>query len=318
MFRKLTYTLTLLTLASVLAFASGTKEGAPASSSASEGNGKLASNSSTEGPLIAVSILPQRYFVNRIAGTTVRTLVLVGPGQDPHSYEPTPKQMAELAVAKAWVRSNTDFEIALTPKIKNLYPSLMIVDGTEGVAFRPLEAHHDEGEVSTDHTDAGGINIDRHTWLGHTNVKIMAKHIKNTLVTLFPQNKALYETNYNDFINDIDREFTVLKTELAPLKGRAVFVYHPAFGYFLDEFGIRQEAVETGGKEPTAKELSVLIEKARADKAAAIFVQAQFPVSAAETVAQAVGAKVLPLDPLAEDWLSNIHLMGKALTGALK
>jgi zinc transport system substrate-binding protein len=317
MFRKFAYTLALLSLGSVLTFASGTKEATAASSAAPAANGKASSYAGTEVPLIAVSILPQRYFVNRIAGTTVRTLVLVGPGQDPHSYEPSPKQMAELAVAKAWVRSNTDFEIALNPKIKNLYPSLMIVDGTEGVAFRPLEAHHDEGEA-TDHNDGGGINIDRHTWLGHTNANIMAKHIKDTLVTLFPQNKALYETNYQSLINDIDREFTALKTELAPLKGRTVFVYHPAFGYFLDEFGIHQEAVETGGKEPTAKDLSVLIEKARADKVAAIFVQAQFPVAAAQTVAQAVGAQVLPLDPLAEDWLTNIGVMGKSLMKALK
>lgn len=313
------YTLALLSLGSVLAFASGKSEGASASSSPQSDTAVTGTaGSSTDGPLIAVSILPQRYFINRIAGNTVRTLVLVGPGQDPHSYEPTPKQMADLAVSKAWVRSNTDFEIALTPKIKNLYPSLMVVDGTEGVVFRPLEAHHDEGEAATDQSSAGGINIDRHTWLGHSNAKIMATHIKDTLVTLFPKNKDLYETNYRAFIADMDREFAALKTELAPLKGRTVFVYHPAFGYFLDEFGIHQEAVEVGGKEPTAKELSVLIEKARTDKVAAIFVQAQFPVAAAKTVAQAVGAQVLPLDPLAEDWLSNIDRMGKALAKALQ
>jgi zinc transport system substrate-binding protein len=92
-----------------------------------------------------------------------------------------------------------------------------------------------------------------------------------------------------------------------------VFVYHPAFGYFLDEFNIRQEAVETGGKEPGPRALNALIEKIRREKPAAIFVQAQFPAAAAKTVAEATGADVVALDPLSRDWLENIRVMGEAL-----
>jgi zinc transport system substrate-binding protein len=90
-------------------------------------------------------------------------------------------------------------------------------------------------------------------------------------------------------------------------------VYHPAFGYFLDEFGIIQEAVETGGKEPTPRQLGRLIEKARAEKVKVIFVQAQFPAESARTAAAAAGAELVSLDPLAPDWLANISVMGEAL-----
>ena len=96
-----------------------------------------------------------------------------------------------------------------------------------------------------------------------------------------------------------------------------MFVYHPAFGYFLDEFGIRQEAVEMGGKEPTPRELIGLVERVRREETAAIFVQAQFPVNTARTVAAAVGATVFPLDPLVPDWLANVRAIGDALKTVL-
>ena len=112
---------------------------------------------------------------------------------------------------------------------------------------------------------------------------------------------------------DINAEFDRLREELAPLRGRTVFVYHPAFGYFLDEFEIRQEAVETGGKEPTPRTLFRLIERARAEGAAAIFVQTQFPLQSARAAAEAVGAELAALDPLAPDWLANIRVLGAAL-----
>ncbi len=291
------------------AFAAGRKDGASA-------DGK---------PTVAVSILPQEYFVSRISGGRVEALVLVGPGQNPHSYEPTPRQMAALSTASAWILSNTEFEAALRPKIAAQYPTLAIVDGTEGVRFRPMEAHdhdeedhHEEGHEGDDHDDDHGEegNIDRHTWLGKEGALILAGHIKETLIRIDGAGRQVYEENYRTLVQDVEREFSALASELASLRGKTVFVYHPAFGYFLDEFGIVQEAVEVGGKEPSAKTLSALIDKAKEEKPAAIFVQPQFSTRAAKNVADAVGAQVVALDDLAPDWLANIRRMGDALKKA--
>jgi len=289
----------LLSLFGVGVFAGGAKQSA-----------------SAEKPMIAVSILPQGYFVQRIAGDLVDQVVLVGEGQSPHAYEPTPKQMGSLAKAKAWILSNSDFERGLQPKIAAQYPSLLIVDGTEGVEFRKMEAHTHEGEAGHQEEAATDMNIDRHTWLGRAPAKIMAGHIRDALARVDPANTKTYNANYRALLADIDREFDALVPTLAPLKGQAVFVFHPAFGYFLDEFGIEQEAVETGGKEPTAKALSALIDEARQDGVKVIFVQAQFPTQAATTLADAIGAQVLPLDPLAADWLDNIRRIGATLQKA--
>jgi len=270
---------------------------------------------------IAVSILPQQYFLERIGGDRVKALVLVGPGQNPHSYEPTPSQMAELSGAKAWILSGTDFEIGLVPTVKAQFPSIKIVDGTEGIAFRTLQENERELGEDDDHLegeDHHETNVDRHTWLGQEPSKIISGRIHDELVAADPAGKADYDANYAALIADIDAVYGDLKASLAPFSGKTVMVFHPAFGYFLDSVGLKQESVETGGKEPTAKTLSALIEKAKAEKVPAIFVQAQFPVAAAKAVADEAGAEVVMLDPLAPDWLDNIKKMGEALKKAYK
>jgi zinc transport system substrate-binding protein len=267
-------------------------------------------------PVIAVSILPQKYFLERIGGDRVSALVLVGQGQNPHSYDPTPKQMTSLSSSAAWILSGTDFEITLKPKLAALYPSLLIVDGTSGIKFRKLQSHT-HNDDKDHHKHKNKINIDRHTWLGWKSSKIMAGHVRDILVKIDPKGKSFYDLNYRSLVKDIDSVFNNLKKTLKPLSGKTVLVFHPAFGYFLDEFGIGQEAVETGGKEPNAKVLAALIEEAKAEKTPAIFVQSQFPVNAAKTIADAVGAKVVMLDPLSADWLENIKKMGAALESSL-
>jgi len=252
------------------------------------------------GTLIAVSIVPQQWFVSRIGGDKVRTLVLAGPGQNPHNYEPTPRQIKDLAQAGAWILSGVEFEITLRPKVEKSFPKLPIVDGVAGVTLRQSE----------------NADFDRHTWLGSGPAKILAAHIRDTLSVLDPSGAQFYTENYENLLREIDAEFEILRRRLAPLQGSVVFVYHPSFGYFLDEFGIKQQAVETDGKTPGPRELSSLIALAQQVQPTAIFVQAQFPVSAAQTVADAIGAFLVSLDPLAPDWLANIRHMGDALLAA--
>jgi zinc transport system substrate-binding protein len=259
-----------------------------------------------------VSILPQAWFVSRIAGEKARLTILAGPGQSPHNYEPSPKQIYDLAGAGAWILSGTEFEISLRPKVAALFPGLRIVDGTEGVRFRNLEEHEEEGA----HEEQSSLEIDRHTWLGSGPAKILAAHVRDTLSLIDPGHAAYYAEQYEALVREIDDEFNRLRIELAPLKGKNAFVYHPSFGYFFDEFGIRQEAVETGGKEPGPRDLSRLIEKAKREQAAVIFVQAQFPANAARTVAAVAGAELVSMDPLAPDWFANIRRMGEALKKA--
>ena len=264
-------------------------------------------------PLLALSIIPQEYFALKIGGDRIETMVLAGPGQNPHNFEPAPRQIQDLARADAWVLSGTEFEIGLESKIRALFPHLRVVDGTQGISFRSLESGEHSGADEADHAHG---EFDRHYWLGQQGAELICLHIRDTLCAVDEDNAQFYRDNCEAQVREIQLEFGKLKLELGILKGKTVFVYHPAFGYFLNEFGINQEAVETGGKEPTPRILAELIARAKEEKVRVIFVQAQFPAESGRAVADAIGAELVVLDPLAPDWLANIREMGEALIRA--
>ncbi|MDR1787778.1 MAG: zinc ABC transporter substrate-binding protein [Treponema sp.] len=268
-------------------------------------------------PLLALSIGPQRFFADRISGGRVPTLVLLKSGQDAHSYEPGVRQLAALARAGVWVTSGAEFEIALRPKVEAAFPGIVIMDGTEGVPLRFVEEHHHHADQAASQSSptASGIEVDRHAWLGREGALAQARQIRAAAILLDSTLSDEYTKNAKALEDEIAASFTVLKGRLAPLAGATVYVYHPAFGYFLDTFGIRQEAVEAGGKEPGPRALYRLMTQARGEGVKTLFVQAQFPAAPARTLAEALGGAVIPLDPLAEDWLANIRLMGEALWG---
>lgn len=280
---------------------------------------KAKNTPSGEKPTVAVSVLPQSYFIERIGGDRVAVLTLVGPGQSPHSYEPSPQQMTELSKAALWITTGVEFENALKPKIASLYPKLKIADGTKGITLRTLEAHsHDEGSKEGGHEEEAAGGKDPHVWLGRQGAKAMSAVVRDELSALMPAHAAEFSAAYDAFAKETDALFDEIAVSLAPLKGKPVFVYHPAFGYFLDEFGLEQEAVETGGKEPTAKALTALIKEAKEDGAKVVFVQTQFPVAAAKTVADAIGGAVIPIDDLAPDWAANLRRIGEALRAGVQ
>jgi zinc transport system substrate-binding protein len=272
-----------------------------------------------EGIMVAVSIPPQAWFVSQIAGDKVHTMILAGKGQNHHNYEPTPKQIQSLSSASMWILSGAEFEVSLFPRVTSLFPELMIVDGTMGVRFRSMSEVETHPSVNKDDEERGYsfFETDRHSWLGHEPAKILASHIKETLCLLDYQNATYYTERYEALVSEIDEEFERLKITLAPLNGRNVFVYHPSFGYFFDEFGIHQEAVEIGGKEPNPRDLNRLVTRLKEEQAVAIFVQPNFPVNAAKNLASATGVELIELDPLAQDWLENIRLMGQLLQKAI-
>jgi zinc transport system substrate-binding protein len=225
--------------------------------------------------------------------------------------------LAALARAGVWVTSGAEFEIALRPKVEAAFPGIVIMDGTEGVPLRFVEEHHHHADQAASQSSptASGIEVDRHAWLGREGALAQARQIRAAAILLDSTLSDEYTKNAKALEDEIAASFTVLKGRLAPLAGATVYVYHPAFGYFLDTFGIRQEAVEAGGKEPGPRALYRLMTQARGEGVKTLFVQAQFPAAPARTLAEALGGAVIPLDPLAEDWLANIRLMGEALWG---
>lgn len=263
---------------------------------------------------VAVSIPPQAYFVEQIGGPLVRAVTLVQPGQSPHTFEPTPRQMAELSDAEVYFSIGVEFEKGTLPRIRKMFPKLEVVELHKDVPRRPLEhACEDHDHEGHDHAADG---TDPHIWLSPERVQMMARAIHAALVKHDAANRAAYDQRLAAFVAEVQRVRDQIAEALAPLKGQEVFVFHPAFGYFLEEFGLRQVPVEIAGKEPTARQLAQLIERAKRAGVRVIFVQPQFSTKAAESVARSIGGVVVPMDPLAHDYLRNLEDMAQKVKSA--
>lgn len=257
-----------------------------------------------------VSILPQAYFVERVGGEHVEVEVLVEPGQSPHSYEPTPKQMVKLAGAQVYFGIGVPFEKSLIAKIEKSHGNLKIVHTAEAVEPHAAAQGHEHGrENHPEH--------DPHIWLNPRLVKVIAASIARAFMDIDPAHAQDYEKNLTAFQGELDELDKRIAAILGPHRGKEFYVFHPAFGHFGEAYGLKQVAVEVEGKEPSAKQLAALIEKARREDVKVIFAEPQFARSSAEAVARATGARVETIDPLARDYLKNLEDIARKIRDAL-
>ena len=263
---------------------------------------------------VSVTILPEAQFVERVGGARVDVQVLVGPGQEPHSYEPTPRQIAALDGARVYFRIGIPLEETLLAKVRATRTDLAVVDLREGIALLPMtEIDGDEPAPRP-----GAARTDPHVWMDPRRVRTMAGTIARALSALDPAHAAEYRRNAEAYQADLDRVDARIARALAPVRGRELFVFHPAFGYFADAYGLRQVAIQTGGKEPGARRLADLIAQAKGRGVRVIFVQPQFARKSAQAVAEETGAAVVPFDDLARDYLGNLDAMAGQVRKALE
>ncbi len=253
---------------------------------------------------VFVSIEPQAFFVQKVGDGHVEVEVLVRPGQSPATYAPTPQQVVRLSQADVYFRIGVPFEGALLSKLAGTAERLRIVDTRRGIELRRLGG------------DPNGP-LDPHVWMSPRLVKVQARTICDELCRLDPAHADQFRENLAAFLTALDALDARIAKALAPLRGEAVLVFHPAYGYFTDAYGLRQVAVEAGGKAPGAKRLVQLIEWAKREGVKVVFVQPQFSERTARAVAEAIGAVVIALDPLARDYLANMERIARAVERAL-
>jgi len=252
-----------------------------------------------ERPLIVVSVAPQRFVVEAVAGELARVEVMIPPGASPRTYEPTVSQLRSLEEAALYVKlghPSFPFERAWLDRLLEEVPGLPVVDASAGLSVR---------------------EEDPHVWLAPRHVEHMAAQIADALERVFPEHRELLRRNlaaFRERVAELDRE---VQGMLEPFEGAEFFVFHPAWGYFAEAYGLVQVAVEHEHKEPDPHELAELIERAGKAKARVIFVQPQFDPTSAKTVARETGARVAVLDPLAADWEANLRRAARALAEGL-
>ncbi len=271
-----------------------------------------------ESLLVTVSIPPLAYFVERIGGDQVEVNTMVGPGEEAHTYEPKPDQMKALSNSPIFFSIGIEYEESWVPRFMDINPDLLVVDSAQGIErIESLSEHsHDEEEEEeTDEHDAD--NLDPHVWLSPQNGKIIAKNIFNALKSLSPEDEQTFTQNYNALVAEIDLLDEQILQTLSETTYRIFMVFHPAWGYFADQYNLQQIAVQVGGQDPSPSELVDLINIAKAENIHVIFIQPTFSTTSVNALSKEIDAEIIAVDPLAENWLENLKIVADAFAAAL-
>jgi len=274
----------------------------------------------------AVSIPPQAWLVEQIGGPRVEVFTMVHPGDSHETYQPSDAQIARIRACAVWFRIGIPFESGRALQGMIAQGKLRVVDTRAGIPLREMSAL-ERGEEGSDEDHARGgeehrhphhdhSGKDPHLWLSPRLLKIQARTIAKTLSELDPAHQAEYEANLASLEQRLDGVDLEIRRVLEPWKGRMFLVFHPAWGYFADDYGLRQAAVEIEGKEPSDEEATALQKLARREGIKVVFVQPQIASRGAEAIARAIGARLESLDPLAPDVPDNLLRAARAIAAS--
>lgn len=258
-------------------------------------------------PYLLVSVAPDKFFVEKIAGNTAKVELMVPAGASSHSFEPTPKQMLRASHADIWFQIGEGFEPRATKALQGHNAKMQIVDLRQGVNLITNDPNGAHCHCCSKNTDC----VDPHFWLSPREAKVQAATIAKALTERYPEHAELYRSRLNAFLIELDALDAECIALLKPLKERTIMVSHPAYAYFCRDYNLKQLSIEFEGKDPTPHQLTRVLNEARQAKIKKIFIQMQYNNKGARLVAKEIGAKVVMLDPYAENYMESIREIAK-------
>jgi zinc transport system substrate-binding protein len=260
---------------------------------------------------VMVTILPLAEFAEKIGGDLVTVSTMIPPGASPHTYEPTPGQLMEISRAQVYIKvgSPIEFELMWLDKIVELNKNMIVIDASTGIEL------NDEHE---DNLHKHHASNDPHIWLSPKNAKIMVENIYRGFIRVDSVHKKSYEENkekYLQALNNLDHD---TETLLLNKENRAFMVYHAAWTYFARDYHLMQIPIQVGAREPTAQDIQHLIEQAKRFHINVIFASPQFNTESAEVIAREIDGRVVLIDPLAKDYISNMRHVAQVLSETME
>jgi len=271
---------------------------------------------------VTVSILPQKWFVDRIAGDLVITQNLVGSGDNPHTYEPTPGQMALLEKSDLYFTIGIEFEEAWMDKLIATNPTMKIVDSSAGIERIPMVGghHHHDDDDAHDHGDHDheAEALDPHVWFSPDNARQIAENIASALIEQDPKNESSYANNLESLLEEIANTDEEITSILQDITRRHFMIVHPAWGYFAHAYGLHMIPVEIGGNEPGPVDMAKILEAVEDYQISVLFVEKGSNMSLAQSLARQAGiSEIIEWDPMAYEWAENMLSLGRDLQNAL-
>jgi zinc transport system substrate-binding protein len=270
------------------------------------------------GPLpIVVGIPPLQHLVEQIGGKHVKVDVLVQPGQDPHTFDPSPQQVMAMGRAAVFFKIGMPFEAVLLDKVQEGNQRLVAVDATHGIEKRPID-HSCADEPTGHNRNTHAVRLDPHVWLSPPLLTMMAANIAKGLCDADPAHDREYRQNLESLMRRLDALHKQIHEKLAPYRGRSFYVFHPGFAYFADAYGLTEEPIQVGGQEPTPKQLGALIAKAKAEGVKTVFVQPEFDPQSVQFIADALAGQVVTLNGLGENVVADIEDIAAKIETAMR
>jgi len=256
--------------------------------------------------VIAVTIVPQKTFVEKVCGSNFNIIAMVPPGASPATYEPQPKEMEQFASAAIY------FTIGVPVEQANILPFAKEVKDMRIIGLHEKVAQiYPSIEVSPGHTDP-------HIWLSPKRVQVLVEVIAEEIISLDPSKKQEYLDNSGSYIDELENLDMEIKEALNNLENKKFIVFHPAFAYLADDYGLQMYALEKDGKEATPKQLAELIDLAKKENIKVIFYQSEISSRQAESFAEEIGGKAVKLEPLSPDYINNLKHMIQLIAGVAK
>jgi len=262
------------------------------------------SSSLSDKKMICVSILPQKYFVEKIAGDIVDISVLLPPGANPRYYSLMPSQMKEIFKSSAWLRiGQIPFEKSWGKKIRQTNPKMKVYD---------TSARADWIIEKKDTVNFTGV--DPHIWMSPLEVKKIANESYKALLKILPGEKTILTANYNKWIIEIDSLNQDLKNSFKNLLQRKFIIFHPSLTYFARNYNLEQIPIEIEGKEPSARQMKYIVDLAKRENLHIVLLQKGFNMDNARQIAREINGKIIIIDPFDEHWEKQLRNISKIIT----
>ncbi len=257
---------------------------------------------------VATTIIPLGEFVRTVGKDRVAVTVLVPPGGEPHTFEPSPSQIREVADADIYVENGAGLE-SWMDNILKVNPRMLVVDSSKGIS---LIGGNSEAASS------GRRSMDTHVWLSPRDAMIQVRNICDSLIEVDPAGKDFYINNRENYITKLKELDSHLNSTFVGLKKKKFVVLHPAWTYFARDYGLEQIAIEVEEKEPGPRYVTDVLNVAKANNITTVFVEPQYNPKMAEVISKEINGKVVSIDDLAPNYIDNLESVGQKIAESLR
>lgn len=265
-------------------------------------------------PVIVVSIEPIRYFTEVVADTLFRVESMVPQGSSPESYDPTPRQLANLTESKAFLLAGyIGYETAWQERLKENAPNVPFYNLSDGMKLIRAQEHHHAANEVHHHTHVAGI--EPHTWTSPQGAINMVNNIVHVLCQIDTIHSELYRQRADSLLQHLQQvDKQLFELFASDSVSRTFLIYHPSLSYLARDYQLQQLCIEEEGREPSAAHIKSLIDRCRTEGVRTVFVQPEFDRKHAEVIASEIGnAKVVEINPLSYQWEEELMKVAKAL-----